>query len=134
MNSAMSAGVFVTIALMGPAHAAATSTCPPIQDIKQTAMANGGYRYETSQPDGLTWTGENPQAAVSDLTDSTFHDARYDMNSKAVICTYKGPMNNDASVSVTAPVVDWNLTPTRGEWRGTYCEALDRSRCEFTHH
>lgn len=132
MRSPMLAGVLAAMALMNNTYAA-TSTCPPIKDIKQTANDNGGYRYETSQPDGHTWRGENLRATVSYLTDSTFHDARYDRNNKAVICTYKGPMNNDANFSVTlTPVDEWNLTPT-GHWRGTYCEDPDASKCSFTH-
>lgn len=112
---------------------AATSTCPSIQDIRQTALAGGGFRYETSQPDGGLWVGENPLAAESYLADATFHDARYDAQSKAVTCTYQRPMSNDASFSVTLkPVSAWNLTPI-GEWKGTYCEALEISRCSFTH-
>ena len=51
MKSALLAGVLATVALMNNTYAA-TSTCPPIQNIKQTAMANGGYRYETSPSDG----------------------------------------------------------------------------------
>lgn len=132
MNSAMLAGVVIAIALMGDAHAA-TSTCPSIQIITQTPTVSGGYRYESSQPGGGTWQGENPLAKAEYLTDSTFHDARYDANNQAVTCTYKGPMSNDASFSLTLkPISDWNLIPS-GDWRGTYCEALDISKCSFTH-
>lgn len=132
MKSALLAGVLATVALMNNTHAA-TSTCPPIQNIKQTAMASGGYRYETSQSDGRIWAGENQQATASYLTDSTFHDAWYDADHKAVICTYEGPMNNDASFSVTLkPISDWNLIPI-GDWKGTHCEAQDISKCSFTH-
>lgn len=132
MKSALLAGVLATVSLMDSTHAA-TSTCPPIQDIKQTEMANGGYRYEASYPDGRTWVGANPQATASYLTDSTFHDARYDATDQSVTCTYKGPMNNDASFSVRLkPVSGWNLIPA-GDWKGTYCEAPETVKCSFTH-
>lgn len=132
MKSAMLAGVFAVIALVNTSDAA-TSTCPTPQEIKQKAMGSGGYRYEMLQPDGRTWSGENPQATASYLTDSTFHDARYDAINQAVICTYKGPMNNAASFSVTLKQVSgWNLIPI-GDWRGTYCEALEIAKCSFTH-
>lgn len=132
MRSAMLAGVFATVALMNTSYAA-TATCPLPREITQKAMENGGYRYQMSQPDGRIWSGENPHAAASFLTDSTFHDARYDANNQAVTCTYKGPMNNDASFSVTLkPVSKWNLIPA-GDWRGTYCEALEIDKCSFTH-
>ncbi|MFK9003335.1 hypothetical protein [Pseudomonas pergaminensis] len=133
MRSSLLTGMLATMALVNTVGAA-TSTCPSIQAIKQTAMINGGYRYEASQPDGRAWTGENPLAAASYLNDSTFHDARYDANNKTVTCTYKGPMNNDASFSVALkPVSAWNLIPPIGEWKGTYCEALAISKCSFTH-
>ena len=132
MKTALLAGVSATVALMNNTHAA-TSTCPPIQNIKQTAMASGGYRYEMLQPDGRNWSGESPQATASYLTDSTFHDARYTAEDHSVTCTYKGPMNNDASFSVTLkPISDWNLIPI-GDWKGTHCEAQDISKCSFTH-
>lgn len=109
MKSALLAGVLAMVSLMDSTHAA-TSTCPPIQDIKQTEMANGGYRYEASYP-----------------------DARYDATDQSVTCTYKGPMNNDASFSVTLkPVFHWNLLPI-GDWKGTYCEAMEVAKCSFTH-
>ncbi|MFL1390314.1 hypothetical protein ACI77F_21870 [Pseudomonas tritici] len=132
MKSALIAGVLAMVSMMDSTHAA-TSTCPPIQDIKQTEMANGGYRYEASFPDGRAWVGENQQATASYLIDSTFHDARYDADNEAVICTYKGPMNNDASFSVALkPISKWNLKPI-GEWKGWRCEATDISKCLFTH-
>ncbi|NWA66196.1 DUF3757 domain-containing protein [Pseudomonas reactans] len=132
MKSAMLAGVFAAMALLNPSYAA-TSTCPTPEEIKQQALDNGGYRYEMRQPDGRTWLGENPQASASYLTDSTFHDARYTAEDHSVTCTYKGPMNNDASFSVTLkPVLNWNLIP-KGDWRGTYCEALEIAKCSFTH-
>ncbi len=132
MKSAMLAGVFAITAVLNHAQAA-TSTCPPAQSIKQTALANGGYRYEASLPDGRTWAGENPLAPASYLADATFHDARYDASTKAVTCTYKGPMNNDASFSVTLkPISGWNLIPVV-RWRGTYCEDPDIAKCVFTH-
>nr|WP_314530338.1 DUF3757 domain-containing protein [uncultured Pseudomonas sp.] len=131
MRSAMLAGVLVAMTLMNNTDAA-TATCPSTHDIKQTAMANGGYRYETPQGDGRVWSGENPQATVSYLTDSTFHDARYAAKDQSITCTYRGPMNNDASFSVTLkPVLKWNLIPI-GDWRGTYCEALEIAKCSFT--
>lgn len=75
----------------------------------------------------------NPLAAESYLADSAFHDARYDAENKAVTCSYHGAMSNDVSFSVTLkPVLAWNLVPI-GEWKGTYCEALEISRCPFTH-
>lgn len=132
MKSAMLAGVFAAMALLNPSYAA-TSTCPMPQEIKQKAMDSGGYRYEMLQPDGRTWSGESPQATASYLTDSTFHDARYTAEDRSVTCTYKGPMNNDASFSVTLKsVLNWNLIP-KGDWRGTYCEALEIAKCSFTH-
>ena len=132
MKSAMLAGVFAAMALLNTSYAA-TSTCPTPQEIKQQALDNGGYRYEMRQPDGRTWLGENPQARASYLTDSTFHDARYTAEDHSVTCTYTGPMNNDASFSVTLkPVLNWNLIP-KGDWRGTYCEALEIAKCSFTH-
>ncbi|KNE87464.1 hypothetical protein PSTG_19151 [Puccinia striiformis f. sp. tritici PST-78] len=110
MKSAMLAGVFAAMALLNTSYAA-TSTCPTPQEIKQQALDNGGYRYEMRQPDGRTWSAED----------------------RSVTCTYKGPMNNDASFSVTLkPVLNWNLIP-KGDWRGTYCEALEIAKCSFTH-
>lgn len=112
---------------------AATTECPSIQSITQTQMATGGYRYEAPGPDGRLWREENPLASASYLADATFHDARYDAQHSAVICTYKGPMGNDASLSVTLkPISGWNLTPV-GEWRGTYCENPEVSKCSFQH-
>lgn len=132
MKSAMLAGVIAALALVNTAYAA-TSTCPTPQEIKQYAMGSGGYRYEMRQPDGRTWSGENPQATAPYLIDSTFHDARYKAQDHSVTCTYKGPMNNDASFSVTLkPLLNWNLIP-KGDWRGTYCEALEIAKCSFTH-
>lgn len=128
----MFAGVFATMALLNTAQAA-TAACPLIKDIQQMAMQSGGYRYETSQPDGHTWTGENPQASASYLTDSAFHDARYDALNKAVTCTYEGPTSNDASFSLTLkPVPGWNLIPI-AHWKGTYCEDSDVNKCAFTY-
>ncbi|MGA9705124.1 hypothetical protein [Pseudomonas sp.] len=132
MPRSMLAAGFAAMALMNEAHAA-TSTCPPVQSIQQTALASGGYRYQASRPDGRAWEGENPLASALYLTDSTFHDARYDAPSKAVTCTYKGPMNNDASFSVTLkPIEDWNLVPI-ADWKGTYCEDANIAKCSFTH-
>ena len=132
MKRAMLAGLSAMTGLVANTIAA-TSTCPSIQSINQTALAGGGFSYETSQADGRTWKGQNPLAPASYLADSTFHDARYDAQNTAVICTYKGPMGNDANLSITLkPVPGWNLTPS-GDWRGTYCEALDTLKCSFTH-
>ena len=112
---------------------AATTTCPPIQSITQTQLPAGGYRYEATQPDGRLWKDENPLALASYLADATFHDARYDAQNAAVVCTYKGPMGNDASFSVSLkPVPGWNLRPV-GDWRGSYCENPDVSKCSFQH-
>ena len=131
MKSAMLAGVF-TMTLIANA-CAATTTCPPIERITQTMLNGGGYGYTASEFDGRTWLGENPLATESYLADSAFHDARYDPGTLAVTCTYTGPMNNDASVSVTLKsVAGWNLTPS-AEWRGTYCEHHDVAKCAFTH-
>ena len=135
MKSAMLAGVCAAMALLNTSYAA-TSTCPTPQELKQHALDNGGYRYEMHRPDGRTWFGENPQASASYLADSTFHDARYNAEDYSITCTYKGPMNNDASFSITLkPVLDWNLIPIGGwsDWRGTYCEALEIAKCSFTH-
>lgn len=132
MTHAALAVMFAMTVLMSDAFAA-TSACPPVGSIKQVPMAKGGYSYETTQPNGPIWSGENPSALPSYLDDVRFHDARYDAHSKAVTCTYKGPMNNEASISVTLkPVLGWNLIPI-AHWRGTYCEALDISECSFTH-
>ncbi|MFL1553793.1 DUF3757 domain-containing protein [Pseudomonas sp. O64] len=132
MKRALLAGLSAMTGLVANAIAA-TATCPPIQSIHQTAMAGGGYSYEASQPGGLTWTGKNPSATASYLNDSTFHDARYDAQNEAVTCTYKGPMGNDAQLSVTLKSVEgWNLTPI-GYWKGTYCEDSDATKCSFTH-
>ena len=132
MKHAMWVGILATITPMMSTFAA-TSTCPSVQSIEQIPSANGGFIYRTPASDGLLWSGENPLASASYLNDSTFHDARYDAINQAVICTYKGPMNNDASFSVTlTPVSSWNLIPI-GDWRGTYCEALEITKCSFTH-
>ena len=132
MKRALLAGLSAMTGLLATAIAA-TATCPPIQSIHQTAMAGGGYSYAASPPGGLTWTGKNPSATASYLSDSTFHDARYDALDTAVTCTYKGPMGNDAQLSVTLkPVTEWNLTPT-GDWKGSYCEDPDATKCSFTH-
>ncbi|MFB3303050.1 hypothetical protein [Pseudomonas sp. AMR01] len=127
--------ILATVSAMIMANAvAATTTCPPIQSITQTQMATGGYRYEASEPDGRLWKDESPLASASYLADSTFHNAQYDVETEAVICTYRGPMGNDASFSVTLkPVSGWNLTPAAGYWRGTYCEHPEVSKCEFSH-
>ena len=121
MKPTILAASLVTMALMSNALAA-TSTCPPVQTIEQA-----------SQPDERVWRGENPQASASDLADFIFHDAQYDQQNKTVICTYTGPMGNDASFSVMLkPVAGWNLTPV-GDWRGTYCESTDVAKCSYTH-
>lgn len=132
MKYAMLVAVLATLAMM-TSTSAATSTCPPTKSIKQTLVKTGGFTYEALPAEGLVWRGKNPLATASYLADSTFHDVRYDARSKTITCTYKGPMGNDASLSVSLKhVKGWNLKPT-GYWRGTYCEDPDLFECAFSH-
>ncbi|WP_300629502.1 DUF3757 domain-containing protein [Pseudomonas sp.] len=129
MKIALAAGALAMFALMGNAYAD-TATCAPISTIKQTEMSGGGYSYSAPGPNGLTWTGENPQAQSHYLDESKFTDANYKSATQAVICSYEGP--GDAGVRVTLkPVNNWAAAPGT-VWKGTFCADHDISKCSFT--
>lgn len=130
MKIALTAGSLALVAMMGNAYAE-TATCPSISTISQQALPSGGYSYAAPGPNGQTWAGENPQAESSYLADSTFTDAQYKDETKAVICSYEGAGN--AGVRVTLKPVKSRAAASGTNWSGVECKASDISKCSFTY-
>ena len=124
----MSAGIITMIALMGNAYAA-TTACPAVSDIKQTADGNG-FSYTAAAPNGQQWVGENLMADESDLKNVTFKMASIRTNASKtfVACDYEGKKDEAVRMSLTTKSV---AKPVGTAWKGNECKENNQELCTF---
>lgn len=124
----MSAGIITMIALMGNAYAA-TTACPAVSDIKQTADGKG-FSYTAAAPNGQQWVGENPMADESDLKNVTFKMASIRTNTSKtfVACDYEGKKDEAVRMSLTTKSA---AKPVGTAWKGNECKENNQELCTF---
>ncbi|MQU62263.1 DUF3757 domain-containing protein [Pseudomonas sp. FSL R10-1350] len=124
----MSAGIITMMALMGNAYAA-TTACPAVSDIRQTADGNG-FSYTAAAPNGQQWVGGNPMADESDLKNVTFKMASIRTNASKtfVACDYEGKKDEAVRMSLTTKPA---AKPVGTAWKGNECKENNQELCTF---
>lgn len=124
----MSAGIITMMALMGNAYAA-TTACPAVSDIKQTADGNG-FSYTAAAPNGQQWVGGNPRAEESDLKNVTFKMASIRTNASKIFvaCDYEGKKDEAVRISLTTKPA---AKPVGTAWKGNECKENNQELCTF---